>query len=180
VKFERGRGERGAQEKKKKEISLGRWCDTRVPRFFGRGNTKVMSSNNSSKDADDTNNLDRDQPKEENALHRVVDNASSGISSLQSSSEGPDTTSEDAQGSSESSAYVDHSRDPRIEGHQIAPAHRRPNFLFAILSNESLSSAITWMPHGRSFKILNNASFSSQVLPVPVYYRHSNISSFLR
>jgi hypothetical protein len=38
VKVERGRGERGRGNKTKKEISLGRWCDTRVPRFFGRGN----------------------------------------------------------------------------------------------------------------------------------------------
>lgn len=141
----------------------------------------MNSNNNNSKDTGDDANNNGDEPQE-NALHRVVeDNANSGVSSLQSSSDAPDTTSEDAQVSSESSSYVDHSRDPRIEGHQIAPAHRRPNFpesLFAMLSNESLSSAITWMPHGRSFKILNHASFSTQVLPV--YYRHSNISSFLR
>lgn len=50
--------------------------------------------------------------------------------------------------------YVDHSLDPVIDEPAFAPMQRQPNFpetLFAILSNESLSDIITWMPHGVSF-----------------------------
>lgn len=50
--------------------------------------------------------------------------------------------------------YVDHSRDPIIDDPPFAPLQRMANFpetLFAILSNESLSNIITWMPHGVSF-----------------------------
>jgi hypothetical protein len=38
LEAERGEGREGAGNKKK-EISLGRRCDTKVPRFVGRGNT---------------------------------------------------------------------------------------------------------------------------------------------
>jgi hypothetical protein len=51
VKVERGRGERGRGNKRKKEISLGRWCDKRVPRFFGRGNTQNNTTFTSAKTA---------------------------------------------------------------------------------------------------------------------------------
>lgn len=49
--------------------------------------------------------------------------------------------------------YIDHSRDPIIDDPPFAPLQRMANFpetLFAILSNESLSNIITWMPHGVS------------------------------
>jgi hypothetical protein len=50
--------------------------------------------------------------------------------------------------------YVDHSLDPILDDPHFAPLQRMANFtekLFAILSNESLSNIITWMPHGVSF-----------------------------
>lgn len=50
--------------------------------------------------------------------------------------------------------------------------------LFAILCNPSFSSMIRWQSHGRSFVILDRKKFAQSVLPV--YFRHSNISSFLR
>eukprot|EP00571_Detonula_confervacea_P009241 CAMPEP_0172322542 /NCGR_PEP_ID=MMETSP1058-20130122/46192_1 /TAXON_ID=83371 /ORGANISM="Detonula confervacea, Strain CCMP 353" /LENGTH=612 /DNA_ID=CAMNT_0013038309 /DNA_START=447 /DNA_END=2285 /DNA_ORIENTATION=+ len=77
-------------------------------------------------------------------------------------------------------SYVDHSLDPD-DGRPFAPIHRKPNFpesLFAILSNFDLSSIIKWLPHGRSFVILNQHEFAERVLPV--YFRHSNLSSFNR
>ena len=49
--------------------------------------------------------------------------------------------------------YIDHSQDPIIDDPPFAPLQRMANFpesLFAILSNESLSDIITWMPHGVS------------------------------
>jgi hypothetical protein len=77
--------------------------------------------------------------------------------------------------------YQDHSLEPIDANICVAPAHRRPNFpesLFAILSNEALTDTIAWMPHGRSFTILNQDRFASSVLPK--YYRHANTSSFVR
>lgn len=148
-----------------------------------------MNPNNNEDNSKEASKNDLKEPQEDNASVQpvVAKNAissSSGISSLQSSSE-PDASasaSDDAaQGGSSESSYIDYSREPRTEGNEIAPAHRRPNFpesLYAILSNDTMSTIITWMPHGRSFKILNSALFSSQVLPR--YYRHSNLSSFLR
>ena len=41
-----------------------------------------------------------------------------------------------------------------------------------------LVSVITWMPHGRSWKILNRDLFSSFALPR--YFGHSNHASFVR
>jgi hypothetical protein len=83
------------------------------------------------------------------------------------------------------SSYIDHSQDLRgdsnQEANQIAPNHRRPNFpesLFAILSHQTLSNVITWLPHGRSFMILKPDVFATEVLPK--YYRHRNLSSFHR
>ena len=55
--------------------------------------------------------------------------------------------------------YIDHSRnvdeDPLAP---LSPALSVPNFLIklhAILIRDSLSGVIGWMPHGRSWKILN-------------------------
>ena len=83
------------------------------------------------------------------------------------------------------SSYIDHSQDlpdnSDQEANRIAPIHRRPNFpesLFAILSDQTLSNVITWLPHGRSFSILKPEVFATEVLPK--YYRHRNISSFQR
>lgn len=79
-----------------------------------------------------------------------------------------------------SGSYVDHSLDPD-DDRPFAPIHRKPNFpesLFAILSNTDHSSIIEWLPHGRSFVILNRDEFAKRVLPV--YFRHSNLTSFNR
>lgn len=53
-----------------------------------------------------------------------------------------------------------------------------PVKLHAILTREELTDIITWMPHGRSFKILNIREFELRVLPV--YFKSSRVSSFLQ
>ena len=54
--------------------------------------------------------------------------------------------------------YVDHSDDEDANPDLLAPASSVPNFivkLHAVLIRGDLSDVITWMPHGRSWKILN-------------------------
>ena len=59
--------------------------------------------------------------------------------------------------------YVDHSRDIDDDPlSPLSPALSVPNFvikLHAILIREDLSDVIAWMPHGRSWKILNQVRF---------------------
>jgi hypothetical protein len=76
--------------------------------------------------------------------------------------------------------YVDHSLDPVIDA-PFAPLQRQANFpeiLFAILSNQHLEDIITWMPHGRSFTILDRNKFVQSVLPV--YFKASRMASFAK
>lgn len=47
-----------------------------------------------------------------------------------------------------------------------------------MLSNETYSNSISWMPHGRSFKIHKPAVFEKEVCPL--YFGHQRYSSFLR
>mmetsp|Transcript_3018 Transcript_3018/g.6602 ORF Transcript_3018/g.6602 Transcript_3018/m.6602 type:complete len:429 (-) Transcript_3018:121-1407(-) len=53
-----------------------------------------------------------------------------------------------------------------------------PSKLAAMLSDPDLAAIITWMPHGRSWKILNRELFSSFALPP--HFGHSNHASFVR
>ena len=55
------------------------------------------------------------------------------------------------------------------------------NIIFLCQSSHEipdLASIITWMPHGRSWKILNRELFASFALPR--YFGHSNHASFVR
>mmetsp|Transcript_22498 Transcript_22498/g.47396 ORF Transcript_22498/g.47396 Transcript_22498/m.47396 type:complete len:560 (+) Transcript_22498:243-1922(+) len=78
--------------------------------------------------------------------------------------------------------YIDHSQD--IDDDPLAPLFKplsMPNFLMklhAILICESMSGVIEWMPHGRSWKILNQSEFEKQVLPT--YFEQGSIASFYR
>jgi len=78
--------------------------------------------------------------------------------------------------------YIDHSRDVDDNLHvPLLPALSVPNFvikLHAILVCDSLSDTIGWMPHGRSWKILNQPAFEKRVLPK--YFNQSSIASFYR
>jgi hypothetical protein len=62
--------------------------------------------------------------------------------------------------------YVDHSRDINDDPlSPLSPVLSVPNFvikLHAILIREDLSDVIAWMPHGRSWKILNQVRLQLQ------------------
>ncbi len=53
-----------------------------------------------------------------------------------------------------------------------------PVILHAILVRDDLTDIITWMPHGRAFKIINIREFELRVLPV--YFSSSRVSSFFQ
>jgi len=58
---------------------------------------------------------------------------------------------------------------------------RIPNFpakMMAILSRADLADIISWMPHGRSWKVHKPREFEVKV--VPAYFEHSKLSSFVR
>jgi len=53
-----------------------------------------------------------------------------------------------------------------------------PEKLHDILSDTNLESIITWLPHGRAFKIKNPTIFTKNVLPM--YFQHARLTSFIR
>jgi len=57
-------------------------------------------------------------------------------------------------------------------------SQRFPTKLYALLSQSQLSSIITWMPHGRSWKVLKPRVFETSVLPV--FFESDNYHSFNR
>ncbi|KAL9179078.1 hypothetical protein ACHAXT_000120 [Thalassiosira profunda] len=67
--------------------------------------------------------------------------------------------------------------------HQTVPpkkaqCQKLPSKLDAMLCDPALAPAITWMPHGRSWKILDRELFAS--LALPRYFGHDNHTSFVR
>ena len=57
-------------------------------------------------------------------------------------------------------------------------SQRFPTKLYALLSQPQLSQIITWMPHGRSWKVLKPRVFEQTVLPV--FFESDNYHSFNR
>lgn len=53
-----------------------------------------------------------------------------------------------------------------------------PVKLYVILAQKEFNDIITWMPHGRSWKILKPALFESMVMPL--FFEYSNYHSFNR
>lgn len=53
-----------------------------------------------------------------------------------------------------------------------------PVKLYAILAQKEFSDIITWMPHGRSWKVLKPNLFESLVMPL--FFEYSNYHSFNR
>ena len=53
-----------------------------------------------------------------------------------------------------------------------------PLKLHAILSDNGFEDIITWLPNGHSWRVLDRHIFEKQV--IPLYFRHSNYSSFMR
>lgn len=75
-------------------------------------------------------------------------------------------------------SYKDHANDK-----QRVDALRRvdepfPVKLHQILSDPTISEIITWMPHGRSWKVFNVDALVASVLPK--YFNHSQYASFMR
>ena len=57
-------------------------------------------------------------------------------------------------------------------------SQRFPVKLYALLSQPSLASVISWMPHGRSWKVHKPRTFEAAVLPV--FFESDNYHSFNR
>jgi len=82
--------------------------------------------------------------------------------------------------------YQDYSRDPpdtKSISFSLAQgnATRDPTFvvkLHMILSNSKFESIVTWLPHGRSWRIIRPKDFEEKV--IPLYFRHGRYSSFMR
>lgn len=53
-----------------------------------------------------------------------------------------------------------------------------PVKLYAILAQKEFNEIITWMPHGRSWKVLKPNIFESMVMPL--FFEYSNYHSFNR
>jgi len=60
----------------------------------------------------------------------------------------------------------------------FAQVKKFPAKVHDILSNSEYSDLISWMPHGRSWRVLKPTQFTNKVLPV--YFSHNNYSSFTR
>ena len=50
--------------------------------------------------------------------------------------------------------------------------------LHRILANTDNQHVITWLPHGRSWRVLDSAAFEKYI--IPKYFRHNRFPSFLR
>ena len=53
-----------------------------------------------------------------------------------------------------------------------------PTKLHTILSNPQYRNIISWLQHGRSWKVLDPKRFQEEI--VPKYFRHRKLSSFMR
>jgi hypothetical protein len=53
-----------------------------------------------------------------------------------------------------------------------------PVKLHRILSNAEFRDVITWLPHGRSWRVIKPKAFEERV--IPLYFRHAKYASFMR
>ena len=63
----------------------------------------------------------------------------------------------------------------------LTPLGCMPSFpatLHAILNREELAGVISWMPHGRSWRVWKPREFEVRV--IPLYFNHNKYSSFIR
>lgn len=66
-------------------------------------------------------------------------------------------------------------------GGKEEPPGKEPPFpvkLHRILSNPEYSDMISWLPHGRSWRVLKPKAFEEKV--IPLYFRHAKYASFMR
>ena len=85
-------------------------------------------------------------------------------------------------------SYRDFSRVPcasketdGVGGASTASSGKDPPFpvkLHRILSNPDYSDFISWLPHGRSWRVLKPKAFEEKI--VPRYFRHTKYASFMR
>lgn len=85
------------------------------------------------------------------------------------------------------SPYTDYSRIPCPEdgtellGSSVTTSGKEPPFpvkLHKILSNSEYSDYISWLPHGRSWRVLKPKAFEEKV--IPLFFRHAKYASFMR
>ena len=69
-------------------------------------------------------------------------------------------------------SYVKNSDDQNISPNSF------PARLHLMLSNPEFQEIITWLPHGRSWRVLKRKIFEEEV--IPLYFRHSSFQSFMR
>mmetsp|Transcript_35916 Transcript_35916/g.66166 ORF Transcript_35916/g.66166 Transcript_35916/m.66166 type:complete len:171 (-) Transcript_35916:139-651(-) len=77
--------------------------------------------------------------------------------------------------------YRDFSHVEADQGAIQMASNKEPTFivkLHQMLSNPDISGIISWLPHGRAWRILQRKAFEDQV--IPLYFRHCRYSSFMR
>jgi hypothetical protein len=65
--------------------------------------------------------------------------------------------------------------------HKNQPPGKEPPFpvkLHRILSNPEYSEIVSWLPHGRSWRVLKPKAFEEKV--IPIFFRHAKYASFMR
>lgn len=70
---------------------------------------------------------------------------------------------------------------PRAVGNAVPTSAKEPTFpvkLHSILSNREYEDIISWLPHGRSWRIVQQQAFKEKV--IPIFFRHGRYSSFAR
>lgn len=91
------------------------------------------------------------------------------------------TELESAKNDVSNSGYCDYSNEPPDENKSRIPkdpSHTFPMKLHSILANNEFQDIIAWLPHGRSWRILQHKAFEERV--IPMYFRHGRYSSFAR
>jgi len=92
----------------------------------------------------------------------------------------------DTDANSNSDAYRDFSRVSLLDDTTVlvtpaAKSGKEPPFpvkLHRILSNPEFRNVVTWLPHGRSWRVLKPKAFEEKV--IPLYFRHAKYASFMR
>eukprot|EP00429_Kryptoperidinium_foliaceum_P002789 CAMPEP_0176006730 /NCGR_PEP_ID=MMETSP0120_2-20121206/2872_1 /TAXON_ID=160619 /ORGANISM="Kryptoperidinium foliaceum, Strain CCMP 1326" /LENGTH=253 /DNA_ID=CAMNT_0017339477 /DNA_START=96 /DNA_END=854 /DNA_ORIENTATION=+ len=82
------------------------------------------------------------------------------------------------QSAAQSAYMIGQNPPPVMRASGWVRSQRFPVKLYALLSQPNLSHVITWMPHGRSWKVLKPRIFETAVLPV--FFESDNYHSFNR
>jgi len=88
------------------------------------------------------------------------------------------TTVQHQQAAPDLSGYRDYSRFSDAASSAASKDHSFPMKLHKILSEPENAEYITWLPHGRSWRVLKPKAFEEKV--IPKYFRHAKYASFMR